>query len=145
MAKTYRVTFFLSLVNHAARMLLRAGIKIHTVSLLTVRGRKSGQLHTIPVTLVEQDNQRWLVAPYGPVNWVKNLRVAGSATLERGKRSEIISVREVEPEAAAPVLKQYINRISFVRPYFTVKRDSSLQEFVKEAPEHPVFLVIAGN
>jgi F420H(2)-dependent quinone reductase len=48
-------------------MLLRAGVKMGTASLLTVRGRKSGQPHTVPVLLVEQGGQRWLVAPYGMV------------------------------------------------------------------------------
>jgi len=54
-------------------------------------GRKSDQPHTVPVTLIEQDGQRWLVAPYGVVQWVRNIQAAGMATLTRGRRSEVIS------------------------------------------------------
>jgi len=85
--------------------LLHAGVKLGTTSLLTVRGRKSGQPHTVPVLLVEQDGERWLVAPYGVVQWVRNIRAAGTATLTRGRHSETISVTELEAEEAAPVLK----------------------------------------
>ncbi len=56
-----------------------------------MRGRKSDQPHTVPVTLIEQDGQRWLVAPYGVVQWVRNIQAAGMATLTRGRRSEVIS------------------------------------------------------
>src|SRR5690348_18461659 len=94
MAKTYRVTSSVRLVNRLMAFLLRRGLRVQTISLLTVRGRKSGQPHTVPVTVIERGRQRWLVAPYGVVNWVKNVREAKSATLTRGKHSETISLRE---------------------------------------------------
>jgi len=106
-----------------------------------VRGRKSGQPHTVPVTLVEQDGQRWLVAPYGVVQWVSNIRAAGTATLTRGRRSEVISVTELPAGEAAPILKQYLLHVATVRPYFDVTRDSSLEAFELEAPRHPVFRI----
>ncbi len=139
MAKTYQITFTVRMVNMLATALLRAGIRIHTVSLLTVRGRKSGQPHTVPVTLVEQGGQRWLVAPYGAVQWVRNLRVAGTATLTRGRRSEAITVTELPAQEAAPILKRYLLNVALVRPYFDVTIDSPLEAFELEAPRHPVF------
>src|SRR6266699_650692 len=116
MAKTYQITFTVRMVNMLATALLRAGIRIHTMSLLTVRGRKSGQPHSVPVTLVEQGSQRWLVAPYGAVQWVRNLRAAGTATLTRGRRSEAISVTELPAQEAAPILKQYLLKATAARP-----------------------------
>ena|ERR1700682_4178603 len=112
-----------------------------TTSLLTVRGRKSGQPHTVPVTLVEQDGHRFLVAPYGVVQWVRNIRAAGTATLTRGRRSEVISVTELPAQEAAPVLKQYLLQVRVVRPYFDVAKDASLEAFELEAPRHPVFQI----
>jgi hypothetical protein len=73
-AKTFRVTFITRLSNTMVTALLHAGIKMGNMTLLTVRGRKSGQSRTTPVALIERDGQRWLVAPYGAVNWVRNLR-----------------------------------------------------------------------
>src|SRR5947209_2838401 len=141
MAKTLHLNFADRMGDALVMTLLRAGVKIGTTSLLTVCGRKSGQPHTVPVTLVEQDGQRWLVAPYGVVQWVRNIRAAGTATLTRGRRSEAISVTELPAQEAAPVLKQYLLQVAVVRPYFDVTKDSPLEDFEREAPRHPVFQI----
>jgi deazaflavin-dependent oxidoreductase (nitroreductase family) len=141
MSKTLHLNFADRMGNALITTLLRAGVKIGTTSLLTVRGRTSGQPHTVPVTLVEQDGQRWLVAPYGVVQWVRNIRAAGTATLTRGRRSEAISVTELPAQQAAPVLKQYLLQVAVVRPYFDVTKDSPLEAFEREAPRHPVFQI----
>src|SRR5437763_14083372 len=104
MAKKYRLGFARRTANILVLALLRTGVKFGTTSLLTVRGRKSGQPYTIPVTLVERDNQRWLVAPYGAVNWVLNARVAGQVTLTRGRRSETVDLVELDAAEADPIL-----------------------------------------
>lgn len=119
MVKTYHVNVADRMENALLMALLRAGVKMGTTSLLTVRGRKSGQPHTIPVLLVEQDGERWLVAPYGVVQWVRNIRATGTATLTCGRRSEAISVTELPAQQAAPILKQYLSHVSGgVRSYF---------------------------
>jgi hypothetical protein len=93
------------------------------------------------VTLVEENGERWLVAPYGEVGWVQNARAARQITLRRGRRSETVTIVELAPEDAAPVLKKYITRISIVRPFFDVRPESDLRDFVAEAPRHPVFRI----
>jgi deazaflavin-dependent oxidoreductase (nitroreductase family) len=144
MAKTYHINFADRMEAALITTLPRAGIKMGTTSLLTVRGRKSGQPHTVPVVLVEQDGQRFLVAPYGVVQWVRNLRAAGTATLTRGRRSETISVTELPAQEAAPILKEYLLHVSGgVRSHFEAKRDSPLEAFEREAPRHPVFQITA--
>jgi deazaflavin-dependent oxidoreductase (nitroreductase family) len=141
MSKSYHVNFATSMRDSLIMTLLRAGVNMGTTSLLTVRGRKSGQPHTVPVRLIEHDEQRWLVAPYGVVQWVRNLRVAGQATLTRGRRSEMISATELSSQEVAPVLKQYLVKVADVRPYFDVKIDSPLEAFEREVPRHPVFRI----
>jgi deazaflavin-dependent oxidoreductase (nitroreductase family) len=125
--------------------LLRAGVKLGTASLLTVRGRKTGRPHTGPVLLVEQEGQRWLVAPYGVVQWVRNIRVAGRATLTRARRSEAISVTELSVGEAAPILKRYlaVQRAADVRSSFDATKDSPIEAFEREAARHPVFTITA--
>ena len=92
-------------------VLLRLGLGPARTYLLTVAGRRSGAPRTTPVTLVEEGGRRWLVAPYGEVAWVRNLRSAGKATLARGGRTQQIAIREVNAEEAAPVLKLYATRV----------------------------------
>jgi len=142
MAKTYRVTFLVRLGNLLATTMASIGLKIGPIQLLTVRGRKSGQPRTTPVAVVEQHGKRYLVAAYGEVNWVRNLRDAGEATLTLGRQKEAIRARELTPEEAAPILKTTLGGGgSFTRDYFDLTREASLQDFEREAVRHPVFLI----
>ena len=141
MASSYQVNFGTRMRDSLIMTLLRAGVNMGTTSLLTVRGRKSGQPHTVPVILVEQGGQRFLVAPYGVVQWVRNIRAAGTATLTRGRLSEAISVTELEAPEAAPVLKQYLLNGAQVGPYFDATKNSPLEAFELEVPRHPVFRI----
>jgi deazaflavin-dependent oxidoreductase (nitroreductase family) len=138
-ARTYRLTRLDRVNNGLFRALITVGISPGGAALITVRGRRSGQPHTIPVNPIERDGQLWLVAPYGAVGWVRNLRAAGEVTLTRGRRAEHLHATEVGPQEAAPVLRDYLKKIRVVRPYFDVKPDGGLEEFAAEAARHPVF------
>jgi deazaflavin-dependent oxidoreductase (nitroreductase family) len=89
----------------AVRTFLRVGLRPRHTPLLTVRGRRSGTWYSTPVTLVETGGQRWLVAPYGAVSWVRNARAAGQVTLGRGRHADTGAIVELGPAEAAPVLK----------------------------------------
>jgi deazaflavin-dependent oxidoreductase (nitroreductase family) len=141
MAKTFHLNVATRTRDALLRTLLRAGVTLGTASLLTVRGRKTGQPRTIPVLLVEQDGARWLVAPYGVMQWVRNIRAAGTATLTRGRRSEAISVTELQAPEAAPILKAYLFKAPAARPYFDATKDAPLEAFEREAAHHPVFQI----
>lgn len=142
MAQTYHLTPGRRLVNVFIRTLLAVGMPIDSTYLLTVRGRRTGRPHSTPVRLIEEDGQRWLVAPYGPVNWVRNARAAGQVTLSRGRRSETVVIEEMGPAESAPVLQRYVAEVPIVRPFFDVTPDSSPEAFAAEAPRHPVFRII---
>ena len=145
MARVYRLGFWRRLANQLIRSLLRVGLSPPHTYLLTVRGRKTGRSYSTPVTLVEENGGRWLVAPYGEVAWVRNARAAREITLSRGRGSETLNIVELSPEDAAPVLKKYLSRVAVVRPFFDVRTDSHLSEFVAEAPKHPVFRLEARH
>jgi deazaflavin-dependent oxidoreductase (nitroreductase family) len=142
MAKTYHPTLLRRFANGLMRLLLRLGLAPRTTVLLTVPGRRSGTPRSTPVTLVEEDGQRWLVAPYGPVGWVRNARAAGQVQLSRGRRSETVRLQELAPEAAAPILKTYVERVPITRPYFDAAPDAPLAAFAAEVPRHPVFQIV---
>jgi deazaflavin-dependent oxidoreductase (nitroreductase family) len=142
MAKTYQVNSGIRFFNRLFGAFIRLGIAPKSNYLLSVRGRNTGKRYATPVSLVEQDRQRWLVSPYGEMNWVKNARAAGEVTLSRGGQTEIVRIQEATPEASAPVLKAYLQRETITRPYFDVQPDSPLEAFVAEAPRHPVFRMV---
>ena len=125
-------------MNAVIGSLTRFGLAGRHAYLLTVRGRTTGRAYSTPVILIE-DGDRWLVAPYGEVGWVRNARAAGEVEISRSGRSQVMQIVEVEPEQAAPVLKQYLKSVPVVRPFFDVKPGSPIEEFVSEAPRHPVF------
>jgi deazaflavin-dependent oxidoreductase (nitroreductase family) len=92
MAKEYRLSLGTRLVNVAFRLMTRLGLGASYRHILTVRGRKSGRLYSTPVDVIEAGGHRWLVAGYGPANWVRNARAAGEVSLCRGKHSETFRV-----------------------------------------------------
>jgi deazaflavin-dependent oxidoreductase (nitroreductase family) len=145
MAQTYKLTFARRMVNLLMRGLLAIGLAPHATYLLSVRGRTSSTIYSTPVNLVEHDGQRWIVAPYGEVNWVRNARRAGQVTLTRGRHSETVRIEEVGPEEAAPVLQKYLAHNAITRPFFDATPDSPLQAFQAEASRHPVFRITGPN
>lgn len=141
MAKKYQVTAGVRFFNRLMQMLIRLGLAPRGMYLLTVKGRKTGQPYSTPVTLIEEAGKRWLVSPYGEVSWVRNARAAGYVSLRRGRRAETVEIIEVEPEESGPVLKKYLKREPITRPYFEVQVDSPLEAFMAEAARHPVFRI----
>src|SRR5215217_1311369 len=79
-----------------ARVLLAAGVPLGFNGLLTVRGRKSGQPRTTPVAIIAVSGMRWVWAPWGDVQWVRNLRAAGRATITVRRREEEVRAIELD-------------------------------------------------
>jgi deazaflavin-dependent oxidoreductase (nitroreductase family) len=144
MTRPYRHSAWRRGLNALVRVMLRLGIGPPRTYLLTVPGRTTGRLYTTPVTLVEVEGRRWLVAPYGEVAWVRNARAAGRVTLSRGRRVETVAIAEAAPEDAAPILRRYVTEVPITRPYFDARPDSPVADFLPEVRRHPVFR-IAGR
>ena len=137
-------------INWSIKMLLRLGIPVTILGpmkLLIVRGRKTGKPRTIPVDLHERDGHRFLIATHGEGNWVYNLRAAGEGTLSLGWNRQKFTAQELIPEAAGPVIKDILGpllasqgiRGSALRQHLGITSDSSLDEFINVARDHPVF------
>lgn len=127
------------LANVLIKPLARLGLGGKRLHVLTTVGRKSGRRHSTPVSVVFMGGERWLVAPYGVRQWVRNARAAGEVELTRALRTEKLRVEEVDPETAAPILREYLLTTPIVKDFFDVDKDASLAEFAAEAPRHPVF------
>ena len=145
MAKTYRRHLGTRLINSWFRTLTKLGLGASYRHILTVRGRKTGRPHSTPVDVIEAGGDRWLVAGYGPANWVLNTRAAGEVTLSRGGRSETCKVEEAAAKDAVPVLRKYIAEIRVTRPYFDATPNSSDEAIAAELPRHAVFRLIPAR
>lgn len=141
MPKVYRASLATHVRNALILALLRSGVRMGKTSQLTLQGRRTGALRTVALIPLDRDGERFLVAPYGEVQWVRNLRAAGTARLTRGHVSEMITATELSARQAAPVLKQYLSEVVWVRPYFDVAPDAPLDAFEREASRHPVFQI----
>jgi deazaflavin-dependent oxidoreductase (nitroreductase family) len=121
--------------------LTRTGFSVMGSRVLCVRGRKSGERRCTPVNLLTLRGVRYLVAPRGHTQWVRNLRVAGSGELLLGRRSEPFKAVEVPDSEKMPILRAYLERWKVeVGVFFGgVSADSPDEELRRIAPDHPVF------
>jgi deazaflavin-dependent oxidoreductase (nitroreductase family) len=108
--RSARVPWFVPLFNPIARRLLAAGIPMGPNVLVTIRGRKSGLPRTTPLTIVEMGGRRWLMAAYGDVNWVRNLRAAGCATITVRRRKEEVTAVELGPAEAVAFFRDVLGQ-----------------------------------
>jgi deazaflavin-dependent oxidoreductase (nitroreductase family) len=129
--------------NPAVAGLTRLGISLYGSRVLEVRGRSSGQPRRTPVNLLTLEGQRYLVAPRGNTQWVRNLRAAGEGRLLVGPRSETFTAVELADEDKPAVLRAYLKKWKLeVGVFFDgVGPGSSEEELLGAAPRHPVFRV----
>ncbi len=131
--------------NPAVALLTRAGVSVAGSRVLEVRGRKTGEPRRTPVNLLTVDGSRYLVAPRGHTQWVRNLRARGEGRLLVGRRAESFSAEEVPDEDKAPILRPYLERWKWeVGAFFGgVGPESSDDELRRIGPDHPVFRLSA--
>jgi deazaflavin-dependent oxidoreductase (nitroreductase family) len=145
MPKTYRLGAGNRLMNRLFVALTRMGLGRRERHILTVRGRKSGEMRSTPVDVISTGGERWLVAGYGVSAWVHNLRAAREATLSRRGHTERIRADEVAPEPSVEVLRSYLTAVRVVRPYFDARAESPDEAFLAEVPRHPVFKITSDG
>jgi deazaflavin-dependent oxidoreductase (nitroreductase family) len=129
------------LFNWLVASLARLGVSLYGSRILAVRGRKSGQWRTAPVNLLELDGVRYLVAPRGETEWVRNLRASGTAELRLGARRELFTATEIGDAEKIPILRAYIAKWWFeVKRFFELSGPNAPDsEIARIASHHPVF------
>jgi deazaflavin-dependent oxidoreductase (nitroreductase family) len=129
--------------NMSVQGLTRHGISIWGSRVLYVRGRKSGEWRTTPVNPLTHDGNRYLVAPRGHTQWVRNMRVAKGGELRVGRRVEKFTATELADEQKPDVLRAYLKRWKFeVGVFFDgVGPSASDEQLLAIAPGYPVFRI----
>ena len=130
-------------VNPLVAGLTRLGLSVWGSRVLAVRGRRTGEWRTVPVNVLELDGRRYLVAPRGHTQWVRNLRVAGGGELRLGRRAERFTATELPDADKPPVLRAYLERWrAEVGAFFDgLDHRAADEELLAGAPKFPVFLL----
>ncbi|MDM4761427.1 nitroreductase/quinone reductase family protein [Galbitalea sp. SE-J8] len=133
--------------NGVVGTLTRLGLPLAGSRVLAVRGRASGEWRTTPVNPLRLHGERYLVAPRGEAQWVRNLRVAGTGELRAGRRAEAFTASEVADADKLPVLREYLRVWGWeVGRFFDgVTADAADDELVAIAPGFPVFRIVAAS
>src|SRR4051812_10758585 len=108
--------------------------------LLEVRGRTSGKLYSTPIDLLDIEGKRYLVAPRGNTQWVRNAHAAGEVSLKRGSFHQRFRVIPLVDGEKPPLLKAYLDRFKAeVQRYFPIAAGSDVSAFADIAAHYPVF------
>jgi deazaflavin-dependent oxidoreductase (nitroreductase family) len=131
------------LFNPLVALVTNWGVSVRGARILAVRGRKSGQIRTTPVNPLEIGGTRYLVAPRGETEWVRNLRAARGGELRLGRQREPIGVEELSDDAKAPILREYLRRwkMETERFFDGVTAESAEADLRRIATHHPVFKI----
>jgi hypothetical protein len=129
--------------NRAVGLLARVGVSVMGTRVLAVKGRSSGQWRTTPINLLTVDGVRYLVAPRGQAQWVRNIRVAGGGELRLGRRVEPFTVTELADADKPPVIRAYLARWGWeVGRFFEgLSKNAGDKEIAAAAPGFPVFRI----
>lgn len=132
-----------AMFNSTVAALTRLGISIWGSRVLYVRGRTSGEWRTNPVNVLTHDGRRFLVAPRGQTQWVRNMRVAGGGELKVGRRVERFTATELADDQKPEILRAYLKRWKFeVGVFFDgVDADAPTAKLLEIAPGYPVFQI----
>jgi deazaflavin-dependent oxidoreductase (nitroreductase family) len=107
------VTFF----GPIAKFLLAARVPLGFNGLITIRGRNSGLPRTTPVAIIDVEGRRWVWAPWGDVQWVRNLRAAGMATITMRGRKELVAATELDPTERVGFFRDVLGPVAHGMPF----------------------------
>lgn len=132
--------------NPFVSALVKLGVSVKGAGVLSVRGRTTGEWHSTPVNPLMFEGEQFLVAPRGETQWVRNLRVAGTGRIRRGKRVDEFTAVELDDVAKSRVLRAYLREWAWeVGAFFEgVGADSTDEQLAAIAAKHPIFRITAG-
>ena len=132
-----------SIFNPLMMLLTRVGVSMRGSRTLAVRGRKSGEWRTVPVNPLTLGDARYLVAPRGSTQWVRNLRASGTGELRLGSKREAFRAQEVSDADKPEILRNYLKHWKMETGIFFggVSDTSPSEDLQRIAPEHPVFRI----
>ena len=131
--------------NKVFGFLVGMGLGFSYNYLLQVKGRKSGKIYSTPIDLLERGGKRFLVAPRGRTQWVRNAEAAGEITLKKGSQRQQFRLRALSDQEKPEILKGYLDQFKReVQTYFPVPAGSPVEAFRELVENYPAFELIAA-
>jgi hypothetical protein len=90
--------------------LQRLGIAFFSFHVISIPGRRSGQMRTTVVSPFEVDQHRYLLS-FGQLDWVRNARAAGWAVLSRGRHRTEVTLVEIKPPENRSIVRAFPRQI----------------------------------
>lgn len=143
-----RAPWFVRAPNRMVRWLLANGVPMGPNVSMTVVGRTSGVSRTFPVAISPIEGRQYVIGAYGDVNWTRNLRAAGEATINEKGRARHVTAHPLSTEEAtrfyAELLPAYIAHFPKLgqvvgRVLFRSVAPEILNDPAKAAITRPVF------
>jgi deazaflavin-dependent oxidoreductase (nitroreductase family) len=128
-----RAPRLIRLSNPLSRALLRLGMPMGPNTLLTVRGRTSGEPRSAAVAIMEMGGKRWIIGAYGAVQWVQNLRAAGEADVQLHGKPVHVRATELDRAAATKFFRETMP--AYVAQFPRIGRAFAKVLFGSVAPE----------
>jgi deazaflavin-dependent oxidoreductase (nitroreductase family) len=122
----------------------RLGLSMKGARVLSVQGRKTGEWRSTPVNPLSLGGRRYLVAPRGETQWVRNIRVSRTARITLGRNTETVHVEEVADGEKPPILRAYLDEWAWeVGQFFGgVGADAAEADLVRIASKYPIFRIV---
>ena len=134
------------IVNRVFAFLVKIGVGLAHNFLLEVQVRKSGRIYSTPVNVLTYKDKRYLVAPRGDTQWVRNVVVRKKATLVKGAKREDVHLQPIADAAKPELLKTYLDRYKLtVQRYFPIPAGSPLTAFEPLVGRYPVFEISSAE
>ncbi|MFC8043204.1 nitroreductase family deazaflavin-dependent oxidoreductase [Nocardia sp. NPDC057353] len=102
-----KVRFF----NVVIKGLQRIGLSTGPVTVLTVRGRKSGQPRSTPVTPFRLDGAEYVLSGLPGSAWAHNVRAADTVELRSGRRTRTARMVEIPVAERGPILRAFVEQV----------------------------------
>jgi len=135
--------WWVTIFSPIARSVLATRLPLGFNGLITVPGRKTGVPRTTPVAIINVSGRRWVWAPWGEVNWVRNLRAAGRATISVRRRDEVVRATELDQEARLAFFRDVMRPLAKGVPgghtFIRVVDGVDLDDPVEASHGRPVF------
>lgn len=134
---------WLPVANRFVKWLQHLGVKTGTIHILTVPGRKTGEMRTTPVSLLTVDGVTYTIGGIENSDWVKNVRAAGWGYIASGKDRRKVNLVELPTEQREPILRAFPVEVphgtQFFERVYGVK--SNPDDFATLVDSCPVFRI----
>ena len=98
--------------------LQRLGVAFFSFHVISIPGRRSGLMRTTVVSPFTVDGRRYLLS-FGQLDWVRNARAAGVATLGRGRTQTQVRLVEIAAPESAAIVGEFPHQIPAGVRFFT--------------------------